>query len=167
MHTTLICGLGSAHGDDQFGWRVVERLATILTHDDVSIRAARSPAVLLDWLAEIECLIVCDACQNMGSPGAVHRWRWPDVPHRLLRSAGTHDLDLAAVLALAEPLGLSPAEIIIWGVEAAAYLPGSPLTAGLAEAVSRVAEAISCDLSTASPRSPSVRQGTPNVSNAH
>ena len=164
---TLICGLGSAHGDDQIGWRVAEKLAKIVVGDDIIIRAVRSPIELLDWLAGVDRLIVCDACQRIGLPGTIHRWQWPDVPHRRLRSAGTHDLDLAAVLALAEPLGLLPAEVIIWGIEAAVYLPGSPLTASLAEAVSRVAETISCDLGTAGARPPSVRQSTPSVGNAH
>jgi hydrogenase maturation protease len=145
MHTTLICGFGSAHGDDQLGWRVVERLATILTYGGLSIRAARSPAVLLDWLEGIDCLIVCDACQDLGSPGAVHRWRWPDVPQDCLRSAGTHDFGLATVLSLAERLHLLPAEIIIWCAEATGCLPGSPPSGSMEEAVTHIVDGICRD----------------------
>lgn len=147
MRPTLICGLGSTHGDDQLGWQVVERLAATLIRDGVSIRAARSPAKLLDWLAGIDCLIVCDACQEMGSPGALHRWRWPDVPHASLRCVGSHDLGLAAVLALAEELSLLPAEVIIWVAEATVLSPGALSSRSMDEAVAHIVAAIGRDLS--------------------
>ena len=142
---TLVCGLGSSHGDDQLGWRVAERLAPA-AGSAASIRAAGSPADLLDWLDGIDRLIVCDACQNLGSPGALHRWRWPDVPGELLRRLGVHDLGLADVLALADQLRRLPAETIIFGVEIEACLPGTPCSASAAEAADRLAETIAREL---------------------
>lgn len=139
---TLVVGLGSAHGDDQLGWQVVGHLAAAIADPSVSIRAARSPAELLDWLEGFERLIVCDACQGLGSPGAVRAWRWPDVPRGALRIAGTHDLGLADALALADRLRRLPAETIIYGVEAADCDPGSPPSEAITAAAFRLAAMI-------------------------
>ena len=136
---TLVVGLGSAHGDDQFGWQVVGHLAAEYADPSVSIRAARSPAELLDWLEGFERLIVCDACQGLGSPGAIRAWRWPDVPRDALRIAGTHDLGLAAALELAEQLRLLPAETLIWCVEIETPRPGEAISARVEAAAIRAA----------------------------
>ena len=139
---TLVVGLGSAHGDDQFGWQVVGHLAAEIADPSVSMRAARSPAELLDWMEGFERLIVCDACQSMGSPGAIRVWRWPDVPRDALRSAGTHDLGLAAALELAEQLRHLPAETLIWCVEIETPRPGEAVSARVEVAAIRAARMI-------------------------
>ena len=77
---TLIVGVGSSHGDDQFGWRVAEQLAERVKNDlGITIRLALSPTEILGWLEGSRRLIVCDACQNLGVPGRVHHWQWPDA----------------------------------------------------------------------------------------
>lgn len=139
---TLIVGLGSSHGDDQLGWRVAERLAAVANAPGVTVRRACSPADIFDWLDAAERLIVCDACQNLGVPGRVHHWSWPDDRLLELRFAGSHDLGLAAALALADRLGLLPAEVSIWCAEGVAFGPGEsmspPVEASVAEMVERI-----------------------------
>lgn len=112
---TLIVGLGSDHGDDQAGWRAAERLARI--PGAPVVRLARSPCDLLDWLDGVERLVVCDACQPNGVPGAVHRWDWPTDELSRLHSASSHDLGLAQVLSLASCLGRLPPRVVVWGIE--------------------------------------------------
>jgi hydrogenase maturation protease len=136
---TLVVGVGSAHGDDQFGWLVAKHLASSSADGGAVVRSARSPAELLDWLEGFERLIVCDACQGLGSPGAIHSWSWPDVPRRALRTAGTHDLGLAAVLELAQQLGLLPAETLLWCVEIETPRPGGAVSACIEAAAVRAA----------------------------
>ena len=102
---TLIVGFGSSHGDDQFGWRVAEQLSALAEHSSVTVRQARSPAEILGWLEGVERLIVCDACQDLGLPGRMHHWRWPDAALAELRFAGSHDLGVSAALGLADRLG--------------------------------------------------------------
>jgi hydrogenase maturation protease len=164
---TLIVGLGSAHGDDQIGWRVAERLATLVDRNDnsaecgapatgnkrelprptaVSIRIARSPSELLDWLDGIGRLIVCDACQNVGLPGASLRLCWPNAQLATLRSPGSHDIGLAGVLALAERLCRLPKEVIIWCAQGETTTPGSPLSASGHAAVTSLVEKVSQEL---------------------
>lgn len=139
---TLVFALGSAHGDDQLGWLVAERLAETLADDRVLIRAASSPDRLLDFLDGVVRLIVCDACQNIGARGDIHIWRWPDAPLRMLHGSSSHDLDLATVLALAEQLHRLPRNVMIVGVEGDDDRPGRPFLAVFEEAVSRAAETI-------------------------
>ncbi|HUY93316.1 MAG TPA: hydrogenase maturation protease [Pirellulales bacterium] len=139
---TLVVGLGSAHGDDRLGWLVAQHLGASITDDATTIRVARSPADLFVWLDGIESLMICDACENLGSPGAIHCWRWPDVPRGALRAAGTHDLGLGAVLELAEHLHLLPAETLIWCVETETPQPGAPISAAIEVEAIRAAQMI-------------------------
>ncbi len=137
---TLIVGLGSSHGDDQFGWRVAEELAALADARGVTVRQARSPAEILGWLEGVERLIVCDACQGLGLPGRVHPWRWPDDTLPEVRFAGSHDLGIAATLALADRLGLLPANVSIWCAEGAAFDYGQPMSPPVQAAVMEVVE---------------------------
>lgn len=142
MTRTLVFCLGSPQGDDQLGWLVAERLTSIGLQTDVSIRRAISPTAMLDALDEIDQLIVCDACKSLGSPGTVHRWRWPQVRLAGLRGVGSHDLGLGEVLQLAEQLGLLPIEVIIYAVEIGPSAPTSPLSDRIEAAVTLLEEEI-------------------------
>jgi len=142
LRRNLIVGLGSAHGDDQLGWRVAERLALELAASEIDVRIARSPGELLDWLDGVERLIVCDACENQGSPGTVHCWHWPATELRLARASGSHDLGLASALALADELGILPGDVKLVAVEGKQHLPSAEMTPEVAAAVERVVELI-------------------------
>ena len=137
---TLVVGLGSSHGDDGLGWRVAEQLAAHCRDPGVTIRRALSPADILDWLDEAERLIVCDACQDLGAPGRVHHWLWPDDGLAEVRFGGSHDLGLWAALELAERLGLLPAEVSIWCAEGIAFGPGQPMSPPVQAAAAELVE---------------------------
>jgi hydrogenase maturation protease len=139
---TLIVGLGSAHGDDQFGWRVAEQLASAPAMENLIVRKARSPAELLDWLAGIERLIVCDACQSLGSPGRVHRWFWPEAELSTVGSSGSHDLSLPSALALAHELGQLPPFVLIVAAEERRHGAAGEPSPEVAAAVPRTVELI-------------------------
>ncbi|HEX4145482.1 MAG TPA: hydrogenase maturation protease [Pirellulales bacterium] len=143
---TLVVGLGSSHGDDQFGWHVAEQLAAQLDIPGVTVRRALSPADILDWLDEVERLIVCDACQNLGAPGRLHRWRWPDDRLSELRFAGSHDLGLSAALGLAERLGVFPAEVSIWCGEGIDFGAGQSMSPVVQTAASDLVRQIQDEL---------------------
>jgi hydrogenase maturation protease len=137
---TLVVGVGSSHGDDQFGWRVAERLAALRDHSHVTVRRALSPTDILDWLDNAERLIVCDACQNLGAPGRLHHWRWPDNRLSELRFAGSHDLSVSAALSLADRLGLLPADTSIWCAEGAAFDCDQPMSPPVQAAVAELVQ---------------------------
>lgn len=143
----LIVGLGSAHGDDQFGWQVAARLADAPESSDFEVRQARTPAELLDWLEGVERLIVCDACQNLGTPGRLHRWKWPADELDRVRSSNSHHVGLTAALELAETLDFLPGEVLILAAEGRNFGPTAPMSSELEIAVNQAAEQLRGELS--------------------
>ncbi len=139
---TLIVGIGSPHGDDQLGWRVAERLALDLAATEIDVRTARSAGELLDWLDGVERLIVCDACQSQGAPGAVHCWGWPAAELCLARSSSSHDLGLPSALALADELGRLPGVVTVVAVEEQQHAAAAEMSPVVAASVPRVVELI-------------------------
>ena len=118
----LLVGVGSQSGDDRLGWLVARqiqrrRLASTL------VRCARAPADLLDWLAGVDRLVICDACHGGGPAGSWRRFDWPTSMIDEVTFGGTHDMSLAGTLALAEQLGLLPKQTTIWGLTVAAHAP--------------------------------------------
>jgi hydrogenase maturation protease len=136
MTKRLLVGLGSPHGDDQIGWRIAESL-TGVDNVDERVRTAATPADLLDWLEGIDRLIVIDACQNDGAPGAIHRWRWPDAP-AIRHATSSHDLGLIEVLNIASRLGQLPALVEVFGIEIVQAGPGAPISPALENVLPRL-----------------------------
>ena len=139
---TLIVGIGSSHGDDQFGWRVAEQLAELSDNLSATVRLARSPAEIIGWLEGAERLMVCDACQDLGSPGRLHHWQWPDSKLSELRFSGSHDLGISAALGLADRLGWLPMDVSVWCAEGTCFNAGQtispPVEAAVAKTVGRI-----------------------------
>ena len=70
---TLLVGLGSAHGDDQVGWYVIDRLSESIQHRcGIAARRAVIPLDLLDWLDEVHTLHICDASVTSGAVDRLH-----------------------------------------------------------------------------------------------
>ena len=111
----LFVGLGSPRGDDRLGWIVAEELGR-RGRTDVMVRQAAAPADLLDWLPGVNRLLICDACMSPGASGTILRFDWPDGRLATLDFAGTHDLNLPAVLELADRLNLLPPRTTIWSL---------------------------------------------------
>ncbi|MHC4878449.1 MAG: hydrogenase maturation protease, partial [Planctomycetota bacterium] len=117
----------------------------------IEVREASTPSHLLDWLAGVDRLVVCDACQarrqSEGSDSTIiHRWEWPTLQVSMLRSAGSHSFGLPQVLQLAERLGALPRDVIVFGVEGTRFDAFSELSPGVAEAVETVVETIAAEL---------------------
>ncbi len=150
----LLVGIGSPHGDDRAGWLVADALAVHAARaaagtpdsSGVKIRKAATPAELLDWLDGARRLLVCDAVCGAGAPGTLHRWHWPDACIAQVRSAGSHDFDLAAALELAAGLGRLPPEVIVWGIEGGRMRPDDELSPDVEKAVLELVERIRGEL---------------------
>jgi hydrogenase maturation protease len=137
----LFVGVGSPHGDDRVGWLVADRVADRMG-DAVSVRSARSPAELLNWIDRCDILIVCDAMMCDLPPGSWRSWNWPASDIARARFSGSHDLSLAAALALADRLGHLPTRVEIWGVSIENALPNDDLSPPVAAAAPEVADRI-------------------------
>jgi hydrogenase maturation protease len=119
-------GVGSPHGDDAAGWRVVERLRQ---HSGLTAQLKTiEPSQLLDHLDDCRRLILVDAYQSNQPPGTILRLQWPDSRLRSQRRRSSHALGLGDALALAETLGWLPPRVVVWGVEISRTEPGEDLT---------------------------------------
>lgn len=168
---TLFVGVGSLYGDDRIGWHVAAAIAgrvqgvqselpstatsqvkpRALPHSRIVVRKAGSPADVLDWLPGVNRLVICDACRSGGPAGHAYRWTWPDPAIEQAHCSGTHDLDLANVLELAQNLHCLPPTVVVWGIEAENLnpqdlLPSGGLSTGVAEQIDQIAETIWRDL---------------------
>jgi hydrogenase maturation protease len=139
---TLIVGIGSSHGDDQLGWLVADVVSELVEQDEVSIRFAKSPVDLLDWLDDARKLIICDSCHGLAAIGDNCRWTWPSPEITSVALSGTHDLSLPVILQLAERLGILPNDVAIWAIEGAKNRAGDPVSARALKAVHEVANQI-------------------------
>jgi hydrogenase maturation protease len=131
-----IVGLGSPFGDDRLGWQVIELLQGHLPKEIDLVALDRPGAALINWMQEIDHLIIVDAVSSGATPGSLRRID----PAQLEGSGGrlsSHDLALSATLGLAASLGCLPARTDIYGVEI-----GDPTEEGL----SKVAEAAAAEL---------------------
>ncbi|GAA5509659.1 hypothetical protein [Novipirellula caenicola] len=112
----VVLGLGSSHGDDQFGWTVIDELMQGDASD--SLRKIRSPIDIVTWLDVDADIHIVDAV--VGLPANVSLWRldFANPDHRAqiqtIPAQGTHNLDLYEVLLIAESLGKSTDQVVLW-----------------------------------------------------
>jgi hydrogenase maturation protease len=142
---TLLVGLGSSHGDDAVGWRIADRMASAAL-PGVCVRRANTPLDLLDWLAGLDCLVVCDACESLDAVGTVYDWRWPTGAIEPRPGGGSHAVDLVPVLQLAERLGRLPADVRIYAVAGKQFQPGEALSPALEAGLPAIVDRLIGDL---------------------
>jgi hydrogenase maturation protease len=130
MSGIRVVGMGSPHGDDQAGWRLVEML-----ENAVDATVLSDPGRLLDHVDGCEKLILVDACRSGLAPGTIVRLTWHDASLRLFAGRSTHSLGVGAVLALAETLRRLPPAVVLFAVEAESCEPGEQLSPAVSEAL--------------------------------
>lgn len=126
-----IFGIGSAHGADQVGWRVIDYLQRIPDRLRSTDRAYRlqSPMDLMahamaSELNSVSAWIIVDACLG-SSTGRIHTWRWAELPKldsqddRTIgfRAISSHGFGLIEALQMGETLGVLPSVVWIYGLE--------------------------------------------------
>lgn len=135
----MLVGVGSAHGSDQAGWQLAQRVAASFA-GQVELRLARAPSDILDWSSpELPQLMICDAYCDPHAAGQLRRWRWPTQELDDTRFSGSHDLPLAVTLSLADQLRLLPANVQIWGLATGAAVPAAPFPEELRTAIDSAA----------------------------
>lgn len=141
---TLVVGIGSPHGDDQAGWRVIESLRTF-SELAVDLRIAAVPHDLLDWLAGRDELHIIDSLAGVSEPwaGVCGQWRMErdtfgaihfrsacgcDFLETQDRIASSHGIALLETLALASTLQLLPDRVHLWVIPGFDYRPQAALS---------------------------------------
>ncbi|SPE26206.1 Ni,Fe-hydrogenase maturation factor (hyh operon) [Burkholderiales bacterium] len=121
MGKLRIIGVGSAAGDDQAGWLVVQALRrTPLAQRcgrGTRMLALDRPGVqLISQLEGADAVILIDAIRSGAAPGTIHRIDdLARIEADLLVSC--HGLGLAATLELARALDVMPATLLLYGIE--------------------------------------------------
>ena len=146
MSGIRVVGMGSPHGDDQAGWRLVEMLGTA-----VDATALSDPGRLLDHLEGCEKLILVDACRSGQAPGTILRLSWPDASLRTFAGGSTHSLGIGAVLALAENLGRLPPAVVLFAVEAESREPNQELSPAVSAALPELCRRVRGEIGPMSP----------------
>ena len=136
--STLIIGLGNPLlGDEGIGFRVVEELSRLELPDGVEVAEGGTAGVaLLPLLERYQRVIIVDAADMGHAPGCVVRFTPSEV--RFKRTGvhlSLHQIGLPDVLALAEALDVSLAEVIIIGVQPGLIEQGTGLSPEVEEAV--------------------------------
>lgn len=142
----LIIGAGNRdRGDDAAGLIAArltrERLAgaggvMVLEHEG-------DGASMVELFQDAGAVIVIDAVRSGAPPGRVHRFDATLRPlPATLQRASTHGFGVADALELARALGRLPARVIVYGIEAASFDHGAPLSPPVRSAVASVAARI-------------------------
>ena len=118
MKKILVAGMGNLlRGDDGFGIRVVERLATMRLLAGVELFDAGGAGVALaqKLMDGYDACIMVDATLQHGTPGTLYSFK----PHvtQAPTEIGMHNLDPSKVLVLAQALGALPADVLVIGCE--------------------------------------------------
>jgi hydrogenase maturation protease len=139
--TTAVFGVGHPdRGDDAAGWLVAERLAGSAAL--VVRRVAADPSMILTdpWWGAADHVVVVDTVRTGAPPGTVHTWELGELLDiTVVTGGGTHDLGVAATVALAGALGRLPIDAAVIGIEGCAFAPGTPPCPAVLDAVDRVA----------------------------
>jgi len=164
----LILGLGNLErGDDAAGVLVARKLSAL----GIPAREFQGDGLaLLDELAGAGDAILIDAVLTGAPPGSVHVWEGDRAAQAALsgRSCSSHAFGAAEALRLGRILDRLPARLIVVGIEAESFQPGSGTTAtvrrGVADAtrlVRRLSAEFVGGLSALPARSPSLRGARP------
>lgn len=167
----LVVGIGSPHGDDQAGWRVIEQLER-KNLPYVELRKASVPHDVVDWVDCQQTLHVIDACEanaNASETSAHRRFEMIEEasgtepnryfressPHSSstsiarpigLRSAGSHQIDALTVLELVACLNRLPKKVFVWTIPGQLFAPCESPTARCEAAIASCVEQLSTEL---------------------
>jgi hydrogenase maturation protease len=122
----LVVGIGSAHGDDQAGWQVIDLLAR-RPLASVQLRKASVPHDMLDWIEHAAALHIVDACDSVAQLQQLDVSTAQATPVMRTRSASSHQLGIDGVLALARSLGILPPRVVLWAIPGREFPPGGNL----------------------------------------
>lgn len=144
MTPILVIGIGNPdRGDDGVGPFVAERLERLCLPGLTVLRSAGDPADLLAAWLECRTVVCVDACQSGARSGVVHRFDAIAEPLPAdFGALSTHGFGLAAALELARALDALPGSLTVYGIEAASFEPGLPLSPAVREAGEKLAEKI-------------------------
>jgi hydrogenase maturation protease len=114
---SLVVGIGSAHGDDQAGWRLIDTLKS-RDHAAAQLRKASVPHDMIDWMDACEWLHVVDACDSLDAVRQLDLPSGQIASQAETRSSNSHQIGVSGVIELAASLGRLPERVTLWAIPA-------------------------------------------------
>jgi hydrogenase maturation protease len=147
MTAIRVIGVGNLMaGDDAAGLLAARRLRTRLNEGVGVFEAGTRALDVLDLMAGAQVVFLVDAVRSGRPPGAVQRLDAGTGPIAAVASASsTHALSALEALELGRVLGLLPARVIVYGIEAGTLRTGAGLPPAVAEAVDAVAARVAAE----------------------
>jgi hydrogenase maturation protease len=148
MGARYIIGVGNPdRGDDGIGRVVAERLRGQVA-DGIEIKVLNGEVTaLLDCLERADSAYLIDAVSSGAEAGTVHRFDVSAIPLPSLSfAASTHGLGLAEAIELARAMECLPVPCVVYGVEAASFDDGRPLSSAVRTAGKQVSDRILAEL---------------------
>lgn len=147
----VVVGIGNdARGDDGVGPRVIALLQDRVRGHVRLVAVGDDPLAVLDAWPGADLVILVDAMCTGAPPGRVERFEPSTMPgsHLALHDtlASSHGVGLAETLELARALDRLPERLVLYGIEAASFEFGAPLSEPVAAAAAAVADRIAATL---------------------
>jgi hydrogenase maturation protease len=122
---TRIIGIGSPFGADQLGWLAIDHLRQCQLADCELIKLDRPGSGLVSYLQGIDQVVLIDALKSSGRVGDVSVVSMDELEgcHGL---TSCHGFGVVEALALADQLGVLPAQISLVGIHVRDNLPHLP-----------------------------------------
>ena len=144
MRKTIVIGIGNPdRGDDGAGIQVARSLVGMHPPSIEILEKSGEGAELMECWRGVERVILVDAVQAAGKPGAIHRLD----PHADLFPSdffhySSHAFSVAEAIEISRVLGELPPAMLVYGIEGFDFQPGLSLSPAVAAAVELVAEEI-------------------------
>lgn len=115
----LVVGIGSPHGDDHVGWKVIDELERLNNLENVIL--FKSNGSCNDWLSQlngVEQVIVVDAIFSQGKPGDILEITMGNISKlSKLNQLSSHAVSLCDCVNLAINAEMLPQKFKIIGIE--------------------------------------------------
>lgn len=145
----LVLGIGNLiMSDDGVGIRIVRQLAAGYRFPGgVALIEGETVGIdLLPTLEGVNRLLLVDAVETGGDPGAIVRLAADQIPMVPERRVSPHQLGLKDLLTLAAVQGFVPEETVLWGVQPEKIGLGLELSPVVADVLDRLASHVVAEL---------------------
>ena len=135
-----IIGLGNElRGDDAVGLLAARRLRQAVGNRAEVIEAEMAGVDLIELMKGARVVILIDAARSAQTPGIIHRLDASDSPIGVqVFPHSSHAIGISDALELARAMGVLPARVIVYGIEAGNTETGQALSSPVAKALDEV-----------------------------
>jgi hydrogenase maturation protease len=142
--TIRIIGLGNGmRGDDAVGLMAARRIRQEVGDRVEVIEAEMAGVDLIELMKGAHSVLLIDAARSGQAPGTIHRLDASAGPiGGQIFPRSSHALGMVDALELARAMGVLPATVIVYGVEAGNMEAGQPLSPAVTRALNEVVDRI-------------------------